>query len=518
MRLWLNQYWPYLVLTLAIIGPLLVSGYVLTMDMVFVPHPPLPSEVNASYPFYAGLHYLSYIIPGDVLQKIVLVAIFSLTGIGMHRLLRQLFGNNISHWAIYAGALFYVVNPFVYERLMMGQFAVIGGYALLPFFIHSFTRFLDTPVWKQLWRVVGWLLAISIISIHTLVPVAVLVVVLSGQALWQHRKREDYAMPLLRRGGAGVAVMAVLSSYWLIPLLLGRSETAAALSGHDGSLGFATQGSLFTVLRLQGFWAEQKDLFLSVQHVTFLPIIGQAMLWAVMIAGGVMLWRRKRGVAAAYLGIIVIACVVAFGLVGFSAYREPHKIIVLIAIGSAIFLCAGVQWVLKRRRLTTMVGVAACALPLLVTPVLLWGGWGQLAARDYPDDWYVMNQRLEQIDKNEVVIFVPWHLYQRFSFSPRITAHPAATFFDAHPVLVSDDPEFSGVQPLKPNLAKQKIKELLDDRPVDIASRLNALGVSYVIFAHEPGYEDTAFITKQPGVQRVFTAGKLELYKVGVQS
>ena len=517
-RLWLNQYWPYLVLALVILGPLLVPGYVLTMDMVFVPHPPLPIEVNASYPFYAILHYLSYLVPGDVLQKIVLLSIFSLIGIGMHRFLSQLFDDKVSRPAIYVGALFYVVNPFVYERLMMGQFAVIGGYALLPFFALSLIRFLDSLAWRQLWRVVIWLLAISIVSIHTLVPAAVLAITLCGQALWQHRKREKYIGTLLRRISAGIAVIPVLSSYWLIPLLLGQNETAAALSGRGSSSGFATQGSVFTVLRLQGFWAEQKDLFLPVQQMTFLPIIGQVMLWAVMIVGAVTLWRRGRGIAVTYLTLIVVASLVAFGLVGLSAYREPHKIIILIAIGSAIFLCAGAQWLLKRPRFGHVNGIVVCALPLLVTPVLLWGGWNQLAARDYPSDWYVMNQRLKHIDQDKTVIFVPWHLYQRFSFSPRIMAHPAATFFDAHPVLVSDDPEFSGVQPLKHDSKKQEIGKLLHDRPVDIASRLGALGVGYVIFAHEPGYEEVEFITKQTEMHKVFTAGKLELYEVGVRS
>ena len=164
----------------------------------------------------------------------------------MHRFLSQLFDDKVSRWAIYAGALFYASNPFVYERLMMGQFAVLGGYALLPFFAGSLMRFLDILGWKQLWRVVAWLLAISIVSIHTLVPAAVLTIALCGQALWQHRKREDYVGTLLRRVGVGLVVILALSSYWLIPLLLGHNVAAAALSGQGSSSGFATQGSLFT--------------------------------------------------------------------------------------------------------------------------------------------------------------------------------------------------------------------------------------------------------------------------------
>jgi hypothetical protein len=517
VRVWLEKYWLYLVVTLAILAPLFAPGYVLTMDMVFVPRPPLPTEVNASYPFYGLLHYLSVIVPGDVLQKLVLTGIFLLMGIGMHRLLRQQFGVGVSHWAIRSGALLYMVNPFVYERLMMGQFAVLGGYALLPFFIHSLVEFLDTLQWKQLRRVVAWVVAISIISIHTLVPVGVVALLLGAQTLWRRRRREGYAVSLFRRSSVGVVMVLAVSSYWLIPLFLGSGMAAAALNGSSASAGFATQGGVFAILRLQGFWAEYRDLFIPVQQVTFLPIVGQVVLWAIMILGAKVLWKRKRSTAAVYLGMIVVACIVAFGVVGFSAYREPHKIVVLVAIGLAVFLCAGVQRLQKGIRFTQTVGIVACALPLLLTPVLLWGGWNQLAPRDYPDEWYTMNRRLAQIDTNEAVVFVPWHLYQRFSFSPRITAHPAAPFFDAHPVLVSNDPEFSGVQPLQNDIRKRSIGELLVSQPDDIAPRLRELGVGYILLAREPGYEDIEFIRSRPDVHRIFVTGTLELYKVGAK-
>lgn len=404
MRVWLKRYWLYLAVALAIMAPLLAPGYVLTMDMVFVPHPPLPTEVNASYPFYALLHFLSYIIPGDVLQKIILLSIFLLMGIGMHRLLRQQLGDNVSRWAILAGALFYTVNPFVYERLMMGQFAVLGGYALLPFFMQSLVGFLDTLAWKRLWSVVAWVVVIGILSIHALIPIMTVTLIIGGHALWQHKGREGYVSLLLRRAGVGMVAVLAASSYWLLPLLSGSNATAAALRSQGDNAGFATQGGLFAILRLQGFWAERTELFIAVQDVTFLPIIGQVALWTLMVVGGVILWRRKPSMVIVYLGMLVPACILAFDPFGFSAYREPHKIIVLVAISLAIFLCIGVQWVLDRIKFVNVGGVVACALPLLVTPVLLWGGWNQLVPRSYPDDWYTMNQKLGQIDQNESVI------------------------------------------------------------------------------------------------------------------
>ena len=128
LRSFFRSYWPYMLATLVVFAPLLTPGYILTMDMVFVPHPPIPDEVNASYPFYVLLHYVSYILPGDVLQKIVLMTILLLAGVGMHKLLKSLLSRQLARPAIVAASLFYMLGAFVYERLMMGQFAVVAGY------------------------------------------------------------------------------------------------------------------------------------------------------------------------------------------------------------------------------------------------------------------------------------------------------------------------------------------------------------------------------------------------------
>jgi len=107
------RYWPYIVLAIIIMGPMWLPGYILTMDMVFTPHPPVPTEIAASYPFYVLLHYASFLVPMDVLQKILLTGILSAAGIGMHRLLNTTLPKDVSGVALYVGGIFYMVNSFI---------------------------------------------------------------------------------------------------------------------------------------------------------------------------------------------------------------------------------------------------------------------------------------------------------------------------------------------------------------------------------------------------------------------
>ncbi|MBX9391965.1 hypothetical protein K5M73_27595, partial [Streptomonospora halotolerans] len=116
------------------LGPALGPGYVLRYDMVAVPEPPL-SQVTLgggggfprAVPSDAVLGALGLVLPGDAAQALLLMAVFTLAGAGAgHLVPRAHTGARV------AAALFYVWNPFVAERLLLGQWAVLLGYAGLP--------------------------------------------------------------------------------------------------------------------------------------------------------------------------------------------------------------------------------------------------------------------------------------------------------------------------------------------------------------------------------------------------
>jgi hypothetical protein len=508
---WARLYWPYALVSLGILLPLLTPGYVLTMDMVFVPHPPIPNEINASFPFYALLHYISYVIPGDVVQKLLLASILLGAGIGMDRLLRTLFTYPQSQWAITAASLFYMTSAFVYERMLMGQWAVVAGYAILPFVLEALLRFLRTPTWKHIWWLVAWTLLLSIMSVHALVPLTFAGLLLVGMNYRQWRK-------FVYKLAVGFVALLIASSYWLIPTIAGNNTIGAAVRDGMDTQAFATYGGLFSLLRLHGMWAENYGLFLLPQEVAFLPGVWQTLIWIMMITGFIMLWRRHKQTAIFAFMCVAVGCLVA--LVGLGTfYREPHKIMILTAIGMSILVSVGAHTWLSRLEPTRPskaipAGVFACLLPLLLGAGILWGFSGQLSARAYPSEWYALNQYLERAHDDRSAVFLPWHLYQRYSFSPRIVANPAPTFFEDQDIISSTDPEFVGVRPLRTDTVTRKVDQLLKTRPRDITNRFRELNIGYIIFAQEPGYEQYEFLRSSSDLKRVFTSGRLAVYEL----
>lgn len=524
----------YLALTLLVMAPLLLPGYILTLDMVFVPHPPLPSEVSSSYLFHALLHFLSFVIPSDISQKIILCLIIFLSAFGAHRLferLRPTEHEKLWQYIPYIAGLFYAINPFVYGRFMAGQYSVLLGYALLPWFVRSLLQFLQKPSLRSGLPVIIWTTLISIVSIHTVGAILLIAVVATILTLWKHRQD----MQELMRLGKNCLVIAIsvlaLSSYWLIPALLGNGPIADASESFNAtqSQAFATRGGLFSVLQLHGFWAESASLFIPTDQPLPLSGLWQLLLWIVIIIGFVTALRRQRMVTLVFGISSVVAVVVALGLFQdflvahiplFGGYREPQKFVMIIALSNAYFAAWGIHSIMsklqKRRALQMSTLGLVALLPFLTAPAMAWGFSGQLRPHDYPKDWYTTRKRLSE-ETNEKVLFLPWHLYMRFSFAGgRIVANPADQFFAGQNVIVSDNPEFGGIAPLSHDPLKRNLSKLLADDPARNLTgvKLRSHGIGYVMLAREGDADDYNYLDNVPGLKLVDTSHTLRVYKV----
>ncbi|HEU5122075.1 MAG TPA: hypothetical protein VFT59_04465, partial [Candidatus Saccharimonadales bacterium] len=158
-------------LALVIMLPLLLPGYVLTLDLVFAPQAPIPELTSHDFPLKAIIWLFYLILPGDVVEKIILFSALLFSGVGTYSLIRVMphpHPVQEGSWrlAAYAAGVLYMINPFIYARFMAGQWMIILGYALLPFFIRSLLIFLHQPSLKNSLMIAGWAVSISIASLH----------------------------------------------------------------------------------------------------------------------------------------------------------------------------------------------------------------------------------------------------------------------------------------------------------------------------------------------------------------
>ena len=129
-------------LALLLLGPALAPGYVLSYDMVWVPDLDMRSDflglatsLPRVVPSDAVVAVLDSVVPGMVLQKVVLLGSLVAGGLGAARLVPDL--SLVGKLAVISC---YQWSPLVAERLLIGHWPVLIAWACLPWVLHLTQR------------------------------------------------------------------------------------------------------------------------------------------------------------------------------------------------------------------------------------------------------------------------------------------------------------------------------------------------------------------------------------------
>src|SRR5215469_10062275 len=331
-------------LGLLALGPGLRRGFLLSYDMVFVPREPFSAALPGLAPPRAVPSDLviataSRIVPGDIAQKLVLLAIFMLGCAGVAALL-----DREPLLARLAGGVFYAWNPYVAERLIIGQWALLLGYAGLPWVL----RVVISPNGAA-WRWTGRLcLSLAPAVIGGFAAMAITALVLVPAALLTRSAR---------RAAIALAALAAGCLPWLIPSLQHTVYADPA-----GVAAFAARadtpfGSVGSLLMLGGIWNAQ----------TVPKGYGGAWsaLWlalaVVALAGYLLSIRQHRwpGLGVAALAGLLIACVgvtapgrdllrsVTSAWPGVAVLRDAQQFVAPLALAEAAGFGVVVAWAMN---------------------------------------------------------------------------------------------------------------------------------------------------------------------------
>jgi hypothetical protein len=435
------------VVAVVVLGPaLLAPGTVLRGDMVFVPHQPwkdawlgLDGSVPRAVPMDALVSLATYVVPGEWLQKAILLASFVVAGVGIGRLARRVV--DASTWGVAAATTFFLWNPWVVERLSIGQWATVAGYALLPWVVLAAWRLRDD---STRWGGVFVLLALSAVcspsSGVTAVLVAAVVVL---------------AAPNRRAIGAVAGCAVVANVPWSLPALtLGDDVDLTDGSGFAAfhAMGESALGLLPSVLSLGGIW---KASVVPGERTAVLVVALALVLSVVAIAGlaRAQAGDRMRGTLLTLGAVAVAVCVVpayapsalsaaAEAVPGISMLRDTHRYLAPLALPLAVGLAAVASEV-HRRATRGREGLLVAAATLVVAPLLLlpsaaWGLTGDLRPVFFPDEWEAVADEVASGPDGAVVV-LPWEgSYRRFGWNDgRATLDPAPRLLPGE-VLVDD--------------------------------------------------------------------------------
>lgn len=479
--------WSTVLALLAFLPLLGGRGVALVGEMVFVPRQPfkgawlgLDGGSTAAVPADFLVSLLTTLVPGDLLQKVVLLSIVIVAGTGA--------GAAVSHLGLsprLAAATLYAWNPFTFERLAVGDWTLLAGYAVLPWIVWAARRTVTGGVGEWAPVVVfiafaGWLnpiggvlaLLLGVILLAGRNARAALIVLAAGIVV----NLPTIVPALLRRGGATVD-----------PATVG----AHALSS-EGGLGLF--GNLLT---LGGIWDESA---LSPGRANVIVVVLAVLLTAAALAGAALLARRADGGIVTGIGLlaaigVVIALLGAFdgtrgvlesladSVPGGALLADGHAWLAPLALLLAVGLAGLVKEVQGRAPGSGAVvaaAVVAVAAPLALLPSMALGLDGRLENARYPGEWWQARQAIEELDPSGVAV-LPFAAQREFGFNERRASDDPATRYFPGDIVVDDTVVAGGVEVEGSDPRVAAIRAALDGPASELAGALAANGIDAVV-------------------------------------
>ncbi|MGB0102364.1 MAG: hypothetical protein WBP61_18950 [Nocardioides sp.] len=372
-----------LALAVALLGPALGPGYLLTYDMVWVPDLALRSDflglgtaLPRAVPSDAVVAVLDTVVPGMLLQKTMLLGALVLGGLGAAGLA------GTSTVARLVAVSVYLWSPYVVERLWMGHWPLLLCWAVLPWLVREGGRIRSDP---RIGAALPALLLLGSLSANAgLLAAATLL-----------------AVGATRRSAVRlVALVAAANAPWVIAGLLHLDAATSSAAG--AVFGLGDEGPLpgpVAALTLGGIW--NAEVVPASRELVVLPLVLTAVLVSLAAIGARPLARRLgRRTTLAMVGLWVagyalavlswaapdavgwlVANVPAGGLL-----RDGARSLALCAPLTAAVVAEGVAR-LAARGPTAVVATAGILLPLAFLPDAAWGVSGELRPVDYPAEW-----------------------------------------------------------------------------------------------------------------------------------
>lgn len=446
-------------LALLLWAPLLGQGVVLSRDMVMVDGIPLGRQllgvegVPRAVPSDLVVALGSRVLGAALFQDLVLTLLVVVATWGAVRL-----APTRSVLAAGAAGTAYGWAPYLHERLLLGQWALLVGWAVLPWAVGAARDWRDgLPGWPA----VAWL-SVAALGGASAVLLVGLAVVVCGRPL------------------RALAATAVLSLPWVVPGLLG----SVAAGDPDGVAAFAARsdtpfGVVGSLLTGGGVWAPaavppgRSAGSVVALAVLLVGLVGARRLprrW--LVAGGLGLLLALLGRVAGGLLRWGVVHVPASGLL-----RDGQKWLAPFVLVVALGLARGVEELATHASVRRSALVLAVLAPLAALPGAAWGEGGRLTASHLPSDWQQVTGRA----RGDVLV-LPWALYRAFPWNGHRTTLDPATKLLRRPVVNDDLPLTRGDvagedplaralnlaagsgEPLLPDLQRQHVDQVLVER------------------------------------------------------
>jgi len=483
-----------IVLALLMLGPALGRGYVLSYDMVWVPDLAMRSDflglspsLPRAVPSDAVIAILDEVVPGMLLQKVVLGGALVLAGLGAQRLV----GTSIA--ARLVATSVYVWNPFVAERLWIGHWPLLLAYAVLPWLAIFGAR---ARTGAGLAPALYFLLPLGSLSANAGMTSALM---LLASGLRWHGGRLDLPHNLRL-----LAVALGANAPWLVAGLLHGSAATTRSGSFFAVAGEGRLPPFLSAVGLGGIWNSE---VVPSSREGLLPLLWLTVLVVVLIAGWRPWWERFRGsvgpalvicwtvgLGLAMVGVVTPVFVdwLAATVPGGGLLRDGGRFLALCAplLASASGTAASVLVARLGRAARVGLTTACMLFPVMVMPDAVWGLGGALSPAEYPPSYAAARHALADAYERDhgFLLVLPFTSYRAPAWNDHHKVLDPLGRYLTPDFVVSDDLSISGVLVGGEDPRGPRVRAALSrGTPTARARGLAQLGIQYVATETDAG-------------------------------
>jgi len=542
----MKKYLPYilyLILATVVMLPFFSSGFLFLIDMTWTPNIQLAdyltNGISSHFPITFIFKALNLIVSLDVLQKALLLVILFISGSLMYWLAKRYMRSELA----WTAGLFYMFNPFVYERFLAGQWIVLLGYAYFPLVLGLFLVFLKKPKSKNFYKFCIALVLYPIVSPHWFY-IAIPFLILTGAVhLWREKKWSVLGIKIFwQRTIELVLAFLVVNSFWLFSFWRGDG-TFSRITLNDfqafKTLGDDQFGIYYNVLSLYGFWSTSK----------FLPkdLFSSWWIWTIFFAGLSLLgaWqilKQKKLIGLvlviAFLPTLILAVgygsdfsrwindVLFYIMPGFKGFRDTEKLVGLLAFTYALFIPLGTKYFLElcglefKKRFLSLANLLAVSIVVGLVFLATFGIFDsfnqELKTYEYPAGWNVVEEKLATNPNAETMLFLPWHGYPSLDFAGyEKIANPARRFFSVPVVAGRSFDNRYIVETIQVEWNTYIDQLVVGDRNLDDQiDFLRNRDISHIVLAKVHDFEEYEFLGQSQMLIREYEDDDIVLYRI----
>jgi len=540
LKNFLISHWPpiiYFLLTILILWQMLLPGYLFFLD--YQPFSEPTSHIverifsDANSDLSRGIGWISFSLLGDIFgdmlaQKIILFLLIFFTAYLAYKFVPFVKSKKAKFFA----GLMFLVNPFIYFRLISGQVGVIIGAILLFVVIKLLMDYFESRNKLKALKI-GLILAFTAgVSLHFFAMFCFFVFPLFFVFyLWKEYSNKNSNLKKFILDTLVLFGLIVLVNLFWVALMFVPSSGFSFSAPYDETYFFQSRAldelnTALTSITMYGFWHESYPKAIDMlPSFIWLPIF--LVILFVSVRGFVEEEDFFKKTPFALLALIAV--IFATGVSApatktifdfffesipfFSGFREPGKFIALIVMFYSVFGAVFIDRLSfsleksSRKIFLAITIILLIILPLIFSFNLFFGLNGFINSHELPEEYYSAKEFLSKDNSNYQMVYFPFHMYQQFSFTDYKTATPFTWFFDKETIVGTDEMahEVGVKQMINDNITSQN--------KVSFSKQLAKYNIKYIILANELDYTRYEFLENSLGFSKVFEEGSLRIFE-----